>query len=214
MLVFAECNVPSLDQTLVKSVAPAGVELLLLEAQRFHIDYAALARLHAALAERVDELDGDLPEVLYDEVARQCRNTYAYRNTLRAAAPQNDYLLAIADDSENRIKETRESFSSPALQMDVPGYARARRLYDRYMVGVVAKGVKEKSVLLSLMHTVHLLYGGDKWRFFGPDGTLSAASAFHTSSAEVEMPQLEIANPEEAQMRRLQASARIARLEQ
>lgn len=214
MVIFSNCNVPALEAQTVGAASARSVELLLLEAQRFHVDYAALGRLHASLAHRVDELDGELPELLYEEVARQCRNTYAYRTALRAAAPNNDYLLAIAADAEDRIKETRESFASPALQMDVPGYARARRLYDRYMASSVAKGIAEKSVLLNLVRKVRLLYGGERWRFFGPDGSLSPPSTFHTSSAEVEMPQLEIANPEEAQMRRLQASARIARLEQ
>jgi hypothetical protein len=214
MVIFSNCNVPTLEAQTVGTASATSVELLLLEAQRFHVDYAALGRLHAAVARRVDELDGELPELFYEEVARQCRNTYAYRTALRAAAPNNEYLLAIAADAEDRVKETRDSFASPALQMDVPGYTRARRLYDRYMAGVVAKGIAEKSVLLNLVRKVRLLYGGERWRFFGPDGSLSPPSAFHTSSAEVEMPQLEIANPEEAQMRRLQASARIARLEQ
>jgi hypothetical protein len=214
MVIFSNCNVPTLDAQTLGTASATSVELLLLEAQRFHVDYAALGRLHAALARRIDELDGELPELFYEEVARQCRNTCAYRTALRAAAPNNEYLLAIAADAEDRIKETRATFASPALQMDVPGYARARRLHDRYMAGVVAKGIAGRSVLLNLVRKVRLLYGGERWRFFGPDGSLSPPSAFHTSSAEVEMPQLEIANPEEAQMRRLQASARIARLEQ
>ncbi len=215
ILMFAECKVPAPDPSVVAAASSPSVELLLLEAQRVHVDYAALARLHAALAARVDELDGDLPELLYDEVARQCRNTYAYRKALRAAAPLNEYLMAIADDSEARIKQTHDSFASPALQMDVPGYARARRLYNQYMAGVVAKGVAERSALLSLFRKIRLLYGGQQqWRFFHPDGQLSAPSPLQLSSAEVEMPQLELANPEEAQMRRLQASVRIARLEQ
>jgi hypothetical protein len=213
MRVFADANVPTLDPTIVSTVPLKSIELLLLETLRFHIDYGALARLHALLGERVDEEGVELPNLFYEEVARQCRNTYAYRKSLRAAALNNAYLLAIVDDSESRIKETRESFASPSLQMDVPGYARARRLSDQYMARAVAKGVAEKSVFLNLIHKVHLLYGGEKWRLFRPDGSLSEPSSLKSSSSEIEMPQFEIANPEGAQMRRLQASARIARLE-
>src|SRR5207302_1252131 len=127
----------------------------------------------------------------------------------RAAAPDSEYLMAIVDDSEERMKETRDSFASPALRMDVPGYARARRLHDRYVTRLVAKGVAEKSVFLSLIRKVQLLYTGEKWRHINPNGSVSEASAFHMASTEIEVPQLEMANPEEAQMRRVQASAHI-----
>lgn len=212
--IFAGCNVPALASDTVAAVTPTQLELLLLEARRVHVDYAALARLHASVAARIELLGGDFLELLYDEVSRQCRNTHAYRVALRAAASANDYLIAIVDDSEERLKETRSSGGSPALQMDVPGFERAQRLDGRYMASVVAKGVAEKSVFLKFVHKTHLLYGGEQWRHVGADGSLSASATMHMSSAQVEVPQLEIANPEEAQLRRLQASMRIARLEQ
>lgn len=92
LVIFSNSNVQSLQAETVRTATTLQIELLLLEAQRFHFDYAALGRLHAALAARVDELDGELPELLYEEVARQCRNTHTYRTALRAAAPDNDYL--------------------------------------------------------------------------------------------------------------------------
>lgn len=213
MTVFAGCGVLALDPTLVAVAPSERVELLLLEAERFHIDYVALARLHASLAARVDQLAEHVQELLYDAVARQCRNTYAYRSALRIAASSNAYLLAIADDAEERVKETRESLNSPALRLDVPGFARAKRLYSQHITQAVATSVSKESAFLNMARKVRLLYATDRWRFFRSDGTLSEPSMFHTTSAEVEMPQFEIANPEEAQLRRLRASVRIECLE-
>jgi hypothetical protein len=121
--------------------------------------------------------------------------------------------MAIAADAEDRMSETRKSAASPALQMDVPGYARASSLYGRHMATIVAEGIAAKSIFLNMVRKVRILYGDDGWRFLRADGALSEASLFHASSTEIEVPQLEMAKPEEAQMRRVQASARIAQLE-
>ena len=140
LLIFAACEAPALNAATVSEVTANRVELLLREAQRYHIDYAALARLHAALAHRIDELAGHFPDLLYEEVAWQCRNTYAYRRALRSAARDNEYLVTIAANSEERMKETREALDSPALQMEVPGYARAQRLQGRRMARQTGEG--------------------------------------------------------------------------
>ena len=60
----------------------------------------------------------------------------------------------------------------------------------------VAKGIKEHSTFLSLMPTVHLLYGGTMWRTFTQELSLSDVSGMHASSASFEVPRLEFSDPE------------------
>lgn len=213
LLVFAECQAPLIAADIVTGATARQLELLLLEAQRFAIDHAALARLHACLAFRVDELDRDLQFLLYDEVAIQSLNSHAYRSELRKTAPQHQYLHALLDDVDQRLADTENAAESMALRMEIPHRNAAEILSGKRMAREVAKGVREHSILLNLISNVTLIYGGTRWRTFRPDGSLSQASGLHESSATVEVPRLELFDPEGMQLRRLRASARIGKIE-
>lgn len=212
-LFFAECGVERLDPVIVAEATAVQLELLLLEAQRRLMDHQALARLHACLAERVDQLGGELAETFYDEVATQCLNTNGYRTALAAAAGNHEYLMAILKDADERLTTIHKAASSPALQMEVPGQARAEKLAHRRFSQEVEKGMEEHSVFARFATTVHLLYGGKKNRMFNPDGTLGGPSEMHASSTSVEMPRMDFMDPEGMHLRRLVASVRIAALE-
>jgi hypothetical protein len=209
---FDKYQVQKLAQAVIDSATPSQMELLLLEAQRLAIDSDALARLHASLAERVDQLGGDLQYVLYDEVALQALNTYEHRSTLAAVAPNHEYLGAILQDVEERLKETRNAAASPAVQMEVPHWREAEFRLAQRMQREINSGVEKHSVFLKLVTRVTLLYG-KKWRVFYPDGTLSEPSGLQELSNTFEVPRLDLVDPEGMQLRRLNASARIAELE-
>ena len=213
LLFFEECGVDQLDASVVSDTTAIQMELLLLEAQRRLVKYEALGRLHACLARDVDRLGGSLPELFYDEVALQALNTHGYRATLAAKAADHEYLAAILEDVEERLTAIHKASESPALQMEVPGQARADRLHGQRMARDVAKGIKEHSTFLSFMPTVHLLYGGTAWRTFTQEQSLSDVSGMHASSASFEIPRLEFSDPEGMHLRRLMASIRIATLE-
>jgi len=83
LVVFAECHVEKLGSLVVSSATATQLEVLLLEMQRKTVEYGALARLHASLADRVDEIGGHLAKVFYEEVALQCLNTHHYRSALQ-----------------------------------------------------------------------------------------------------------------------------------
>ena len=209
---FDKYQVQKLEQAVIDSATPSQMELLLLEAQRLAINSDALARLHASLAERVDQLGGDLQYVLYDEVALQALNTHEYRSTLAAVAPNHEYLGTILQDVEERLRETRNAVASPAVQMEVPHWGEAEFRLAQRMQREINSGVEKHSVFLKLMTRVTLLYG-KKWRVFYADGTLSEPSGLKELSNTFEVPRLDLVDPEGMQMRRLNASARIAELE-
>jgi hypothetical protein len=211
--VFAKCAVEKLASPVVSNATTTQLELLLLEAQRCTVEYGALARLHACLASRIDDIGGNLAELFYDEIALQCLNTHDYRTALRAAFPNHEYLVAILSDVEERLTATVGASGSPALQMEVPGQTRAQRLHDQKLGRDIAKSVKQHSILLNLIPTVHLLYGEMEYRMFSGDGSLSAPSKMHSSSSSFEVPRLEVFDPEGMQLRRVAASARITKLE-
>ena len=184
IVVFASA-VEKLDPRLVGSASPDQIELLLLEAQRRHIDYGALARLHACLAGRVDEIGGDLLGLFYEEVAMQCLNTYHYRTALAAAIADHEYLAAILTDVRERLGATHQASASPALRMQVPGQARAERLHGQKLMRDVSKGVREQSFFLNQFPTICLLYGGTGYRMFS-GGSLGAPSEMRSASSSFE----------------------------
>lgn len=209
---FDKYQVQKLVRAVIDSATASQMELLLLEAQRLSINSDALARLHASLAERIDQLGGDLLYVFYDEVALQALNTYEYRSTLAAEAPKHEHLRAILQDVEERLKETRNASASSAMQMDVPHRSEADLRLNQRMQREIARGVERRSVLSKLMTKVMLLYG-KKWRVFHPDGTLGEPLGLEELFNTVEVPRLDLVDPEGMQLRRLGASVRIAELE-
>jgi hypothetical protein len=212
LVVLAECGVEAIGLPAVSAASDVQIELLLLEAQRRLLDSGALARLHACLATRVDDIGGDLAEFFHAECAVQCLNTHQYRTVLTASAPNHEYLPDIAADAADRLAEIAKAARSPALQMEVPGMARAQRLHDRKVIREVSQAVKDNSVFLSTMPTVSLLYGGGEYRTFLGNRPLSETSTMHSHSSSVEVPRLEFVDPEGMDQRRVVASNRIAQL--
>ena len=100
------------------------------------------------------------------------------------------------------------------MQMRIPGQTRAEGLHDQKLARDVSKGIKQGSTFLNLFPTVHLLYGGPEYRIFsGQDRVLGAPSKMHSSSSSIEVPRLEVIDPEGIHLRRAVASARISNLE-
>lgn len=213
LLFFDECGIERLDPNAVQTATPVQIELLLLEVQRRHISYGALARLHASLPERVDEIQAHLPELLYDEIALQCMNTNEYRETLLIARPDHEYLHAIVVDARERLETISKASRSAAFRMQAPGQERAQLLHDRRLVREVSASVKQHSTFLGLFSSIHLLYGGAEPRIFRRDGELSLPIQMHSSSSSVEIPRLEIIDPEGMTLRRISAAVRVRMLE-
>jgi hypothetical protein len=213
LMVFDKCSLHELDAAIVRNASSTQVELLLLEAQRRPIGYGAVARLHACLAERVDEIGETLPELFYEEVSRQCFNTHEYRVALAGARPGHEYLQAIVTDVGERLSVISKALRSPALLMLVPGQKRAQTLHDRRVVQEVSKNIKQHSTFLNLFPSIHMLYGGLEPRIYLREGALTPPMQMHSSSSSVEVPRLEFLDPEGMCLRRLAATVRVAELE-
>jgi hypothetical protein len=213
IIVFDKCELQELDGAVVRTATATQVELLLLEAQRRLVGYEALARLHACLAGRVDEIGENLPELFYEEVCLQCMNTHEYRAALAGACPGNEYLQAIVADVLERLAVIAKASRSPAFKMQVPGQTRAQKLYDRRFAREVAQSVKRHSTLLNVFPTIHILYGGMGSRILPREGVIGPPVQMLSSSASVEVPKLEFTNPEGMSLRRLAGASRVLALD-
>lgn len=213
LVIFSDCNVEGISTEALNAATDTQIELLFLEALRRLMDFGALARLQSCIATRIDSIGGDLATLFHEECALQCLNTYKYRSELATCARNHEYLPDIVADATERLANTAAASKSPALQMEVPGMARAQRMHDSKFVREVAKSVKEHSVFLSSFPTVTILYGGNEFRTFVGDRLMEGPSKMHRSSAEVEVPRLEFVDPETMHLRRVAASNRIAQLQ-
>jgi hypothetical protein len=175
-------------------------------------DYPALARLHACLVTRVDQLSPELQDTYYNEVANQCLNTHEYREAISKTAPHNEYLSAVVTDVLERIKEMHSASESPALQMEVSGLRRGEALHNARLVRSVGKGVAERSRLLNLFTTIDLLYGGPTWRTYSEDRQLSQPFELNTVSSSFEVPRLEVIDPEGSQLAKIAAGVRLEQI--
>jgi hypothetical protein len=210
--MFLECGIDFLEQDSVARATSAEVELLIHQAALQLGHDEGIAKLHACIASRVEEIGGQLEEIFYDEVSTQALNTHAYRSVMEKFCVTNSKMIKCVEDARQRISETMAAGNSPALQMTVSGIRRAESISMRRMSRFMQEGMEKNSLLLHLCKSVQLLYG-KTWRMRNSDGDLSPKSDLQKSEVSSEIPRLEIFAPERMRSRRLMASARIDQLE-
>lgn len=212
IMLLYQCET-AIEVAAANTATAVQIELLLLELVVLYAkDVRILARLHAILAPRIDKLGEPLAGYFYDEVLIQSMNSHGYREALLEEANNHKRLLECIDEAKRRIHATVAAISSPALQMDVPGWTNAivnsRQNFDKK----IREQTKQYSLLSAMCTNVPLLYG-THWRHLDYEGKLSDASALQTIETSIEIPRLEFSKPEVMDLRRIQAEMRISDLQ-
>jgi hypothetical protein len=209
--LFNLCGVSGLNQQELAKADATQVELLLLEASLRVDEHVHMARLHASVASRVDEIGGDLAELFYDEVTTQALNTHGYREALIVHANGHTRLIECVQTAKQRIESTFQAIKSPALRMHVPGWNRAQAIAMRRFSRDVSKSAEKYSIFSQLLPKVYLLYG-KRWRFVDANENLSNPSELQKTEVNTEIPRLEYISPEAMRVRRTFALTRIKSL--
>lgn len=204
-----ECVV--LPKEVVEESGKTGARLLHYELQCRPQSPEATARLLVSLFRNACESNDPFRQELIDEIALQARNYPGrFRAELELRGADLPDLVTLLDAANNFFKQLQAAHEAGVNAMQVPGSHRAATLYRRRISRETSEAAKEHSTLLSLFKHIDLIYGGESGAFDGRQ--LSKASPLTPFSSSVEIPLLELCDPEQMALHRLQAAAKISQL--
>jgi len=210
LFFFDELDLKSLPLSILAETGEFEIRLGIYEAQRTLIHGKATARFLITLIPRIESAAKELQNEFFDELVLQAKNFGGEcRQEFEKRAGEFALLKKVIDAAKRYYDGLGAVQNSSIGQMDVSGYREAARLYGRRFSTEVSKGAEAASVFMQLFKHVNLLYG-KQWSSF-QSGTLGQSSGLQTISSSMEIPRLEIIDPEGMALRRLEVSASIAR---
>jgi hypothetical protein len=210
LYLFDELDLESLPVSLLTETGEREIRLGFCEAQRTLIHGKAIARFFIALIPRIERAAEELQSEFFDELILQAKNFGGECRQEFEKRAGEFALLKKAIDAAKRYYDGLGAVQNSSIgQMDVYGYREAARLYGRRFSTEVSKGAEAASVFMQVFKHVNLLYG-KQWSSF-QGGTLGQSSGLQTISSSMEIPRLEIIDPEGMALHRLEVSTFIAR---
>lgn len=212
LTLFDSVQLTILPAELLQQVGEQQVANAFYQLQRSVMHGPAIARFMVLLIPIMERASESLQEDFYDELVLQLKNFGSCRDEFGRHAADYPILKKAIDEVEQYFNVLKPLQQSTINQIQVPGFARAARLYARRFANEVSQGAEELSVFAKLFKNVRLLYGRE-WRTFH-GGRLGESSDLEQVSTSVEFPRMEFLDPERMQLRRLHASLRIRELAQ
>jgi hypothetical protein len=212
LFLFDELDIESIPQDLLGKAADSICWLLLHEAQCATITGAGAGRCLISLIGQIQRMGEEFSSSLKEELILQAKNYGGECGELFAKkASENKMLEEVVSAREMYFKALAESKSSPLWKMQVPGYSRAMEEFHRNFGNEVDQGARKHSVLMEMVHSVALLYGRSWSTFHGQQ--LGPTTKLSKIGHSMELPRLELIDPEQMQLRRLYAHREIQNIE-
>jgi hypothetical protein len=211
--LFDQLNLEQLSLSVLQAADPRRLQLAFFESQRVMMNGEAIGRLLATLLPYAEAMDPQFQGEFFDEVLLQCQNRGgATRSEIESRVGTHPRIVKIMSRVAELMAERRSVSDSAIAAMNLPGYEKAGRRFLRRQSAMTDKAMREHSVVLQFCKQVALLYGRKWSRYF--NGALSESSSLSRIESGIEVPILDLGDPEGMRLRRLQASRRIAELEQ
>jgi hypothetical protein len=188
-----------------------AARLVFHEFQRVMLSPKAIARLLIAIASSAEATIDGFRSELFDELKLQAHNFAGEcRTELLAQGGTVPLVKQALDDVATYFADLDRSLKAGISGMEVAGHRQAATDERRRFSRQVAESAESHSMILRLAKQVRLLYGCATSQFLG--GILSDAMSLAHTSVSMEMPLVELCDPEEMAMRRVHASIAIDRL--
>lgn len=186
-------------------------QLLFYESQRVALSPKAIARILVAISSSAEAAKNGFRSEVFDELKLQARNFAGEcRGELAARGEAIPLVQTALAEVSTYFTDLDRAHQAGINGMEVTGHRRAALVYRRRLSRQVTKSAESNSVLLSMAKSIRLLYGRTTSQFVG--GVLGPAAPLAETSVSMEMPILELSDPEEMAMRRVHATAAIERL--
>jgi hypothetical protein len=147
------------------------------------------------------------------ELLRGSKNLHiAVLDKLKAEVEKSELIRSVVAEAEIYFNNVQKTHQTAINAMQIPGLWRALSMSARRQSKEVATKTEELSILRHFCNNSYLLYGGKQFRYVH-DGELRELSELKKFSTSMELPRLEMIDPEGAAIRRHYALKDIRRLE-
>ena len=120
----------------------------------------------------------------------------------------SDLLKDVIAGSKKYFERLNAIKDSPAISFTFPGCKEAAEREANEFSNKISREAKEKSVFAKLAKNTHIIYGS-RWAVMTVDGKLGQATDFNKFGHSMELPRVEIIDPEGMALRRLQTTSGI-----
>ena len=210
LYLFDSLEIPAFPQAAF-SCSSIAARLLFYETQRVVLSPKTIARLLIAVASSAEAAIEGFRQELLDELTLQSHN---FAGECRAELTAQSTALPLVKDALGAVAsyftDLDRALKAGINGMEVAGHRRAVVAQRRRFSREVAKGAESHSTIFSFVKQTRLLYGCATSQFLG--GVLSDRMPLAHTSVSMEMPLVDLCDPEEMAMRRVHASAAIDRL--
>ena len=211
LFFYDKLKLSALPASLFDAVNERQIRIAFYELQRDLVHGDAIARYLVMLIPWIEKMAPDFQQEFYQELVRQLKNYGgACREEFTRRVNEYPILKKALEDVDTYLENLRKIEKSSIHAMEVAGVSRAARMHARKMSNEISKGTRELSVFMQFVKSVRLLYG-KQWRSF-QSGELGGSSELKKMSSTIELPRMEIIDPEDMALRRLYASAQIQKL--
>jgi len=211
LYLFNTLDIDAFPQTVLQSDEAFASRVLFYETQRTALYPKSIARILVALIPIAEKATDGFREELFDELKLQCHNFAGdFRTELNEIAKDTPMVTRAIEEVAAYFTALDRAHKAGISGMEVAGRQRAAIQQSRHFSRRVSQSAKAFSPLSNMMKHVRLLYGRSTSQFV--DGQLRNAMPLANLSSSMELPIVELCDPEEMAMRRLHASAAIGAL--
>jgi hypothetical protein len=202
LFILEYCKItPFTDKTLLK-IDDNNKEIALTESIKGRHFHKSVIKKVQFFEPFFEEANKELQKDFIDEIVIQAVNYPKGCLEELKRLNQNDLISKIVKRAEKYFDGLKKVHNSPANAFSFPGYKDACLKSNSRFQAEIRKSSTEQSVLLKLFSSVQLIYG-QKFSFSRGE-TVSEPSPFAHFEETMEMPRIEIIDPEGMALRRFQ----------
>jgi len=211
LLLLGELDIKELSRGEVEISSEDAIELLFYEAQRTILGPRIVGRVLAALASTADKMPHEFQAKLSDEIERQCRNfSGGCRAELERLTGGSPLIARAIRNVSGYFVALERAHEAGINAMDVVGIRKAAREQSRRNSKHMMESARSASPLFGLFKQIFMLYGSKSSHY--QDHVLSDARPYADISSSIEIPIVDVLDPEEMALRQMNASANINRV--
>jgi hypothetical protein len=212
LFFFDELDFDGLPTDLMNMCDVRSCWLLLNEVISANLTAESAGRCLISLLGQADRVGQEFTQGLKSELLMQAKNYPGACGELFVKhAGENVILKEVVAQRETYFQALVKAKQSPVSRMQIPGYHQALEEFHRNFYNEIQEGSVKYSALLSVIPSVKILYGHTWSSFHG--NQLSDPTDMHKFSHSVELPRMELIDPEQMQLRRLQSHVEIEAIE-
>ena len=204
--LFTKCKIDGLDVKILENVSDKQIKVMLLDLIGHPvIEENKGSQLLIALETVINNKNNEIKELYKQELLTQAINyPGGCLEALKERVEDSPLFDEVVRVAEKYFSELKDIFNSPAISFTFSGYEKATNMAENKINKQIRDGVEDQSVFLKLVKKIAIVYG-TTWSVRTGD-KLGEATPLQEYSHAVELPRLELIDPEGMVIKRFQYS--------